>query len=167
MGEVGQHTTWEIMMMTIIMMLMMMHSIAILIIIAHRLTWQYMQGLLPNGPPHRSSEIFPSVKELWEMSRVTREVRFPNMNLGVRKLWECSIKAARRWWRCSPPPGKTAYCRRVTPQLGSDEVRQKVSQVKGGSYAGRGDRVSEGRSENHSFPQFPHPPLASRISPPR
>ena len=38
---------------------------------------------VPNGPPHRSSEILPSVKELWEMSRVTREVRFPNMNLGV------------------------------------------------------------------------------------
>ena len=43
-----------------------------------------MQGLLPNGPPHRSSDILPSVKELCEMSRVTREVRFPNMNLGVR-----------------------------------------------------------------------------------
>lgn len=148
--------------MTIIMMLMMMHSIAILIIIAHRLTWQYMQGLLPNGPPHRSSEIFPSVKELWEMSRVTREVRFPNMNLGVRKLWECSIKAARRWWRCSPPPGKTAYCRRVTPQLGSDEVRQKVSQVKGGSYAGRGrGGIGYQRADPKTthFPNFPtHPP---------
>ena len=70
--------------------------------------------------------------------------------------------------------GKTAYCQGgVTPQLVWDEVRQKVSQVKGGSYAGlrRGDWVSEGRSKNHSFPQrFPHtptsPPLAYSISPP-
>ena len=44
------------------------------------------QGLLPSGPPQRSSVIFPSVKELWEISRLTREVRFPNMNLGVKTM---------------------------------------------------------------------------------
>ena len=44
------------------------------------------QGLLPSGPPQRSSVIFPSVKELWEISRLTREVRFPNMNLGVSTM---------------------------------------------------------------------------------
>ena len=37
--------------------------------------------------------IFPSVNELCEMSREVKEVRFPNMNLGVNTLRECSIKA--------------------------------------------------------------------------
>ena len=86
----------------------------------------------------------------------------PIWTWGSESCESVQSKRARRWWRCSPPPGKTAYCRRVTPQLGSDEVRQKVSQVKGGSYAGRGrGGIGYQRADPKTthFPNFPtHPP---------
>ena len=66
----------------------------------------------------------------------------------------------------TPAQGKTAYCRRVTPQLGWDEVRQKVSQVKGEvTQVEGGIGYQKADPKTTHFPNFPT--LASSCISPR
>ena len=78
----------------------------------------------------------------------------------------CSSDGVMMW------AGKSAYCQGgVTPQLGCDEVSQKVSQVKGGSYVGRREggigyqKADPKTTHFHNFPTHPPPHLPPAFPP--